>query len=206
MQPNPSSAPTRTASHRRQPIFRGALAALAAMLVPVLGHPAAAQQRDRSSEMSFRTEVSDVPLRLAYPPDAVFTVLAQVYAQLGFPTDRVPREGAREYRTPFMEVRGRLFGKPNGEYFSCQGGDILADLTNTGQISFALRSVVRPDDSGGSVLVTQVDARARRRGTSGSAIECASTGNLERGLAQTINQQLDALAAQQPQQPPQPQQ
>jgi hypothetical protein len=191
------SITARALSPRRRPAMRGLLA-VAVALVPLLSHAAAAQQRDRSSAMSFRTEVSDIQTRLAYPPDAVWTVLAQVYAKLHFPTDRVVRTDQREYRTPFMEVRGRLFDKPNGEFFSCQGGDILADLTNTGQISFALRSVVRPDDGGGSVVATQVDARARRRGTSGSAIECASTGNLERGLAQTIKQQLDELAAQQP--------
>jgi len=194
--PNPSSPATRAPSHRRRATTRNALAALAVMLVPLLGHPAAAQQRDRSSALSFRTDVSDVETRLPYPPDAVWTVLAQVYAQLHFPTDRVARTEEREYRTPFMEVRGRLFDKPNGEFFSCQGGDILADLTNTGQISFAVRSIVRPDESGGTVLTTQVDARARRRGASSSAVECASTGNLEQGLGQTIRQQLDTLAAQ----------
>jgi hypothetical protein len=191
MQPNLSSAP-HASSPRRRSAVRSALAALAMGLVPLLAHPAAAQQRDRTSEMSFRTDASGIETRLVYPPDAVFTVLAQVYAQLHFPTDRVAREEAREYRTPFMEVRGRLFDKPNGEFFSCQGGDILADLTNTGQISFAVRSIVKPGDNGGSVLTTQVDARVRRS----SAVECASTGNLERGLAGTIQQQLDALAAQ----------
>lgn len=188
MQPN-SSSPVHARSLRRRPAAFGILA-FAVVLVPLLGHPAAAQQRDRSSVMSFRTDVAESRSELPYTPEEVWNALSLVYAEFGFPMDGTSNPRTHEYRTVFMDVRSQLFGKPNPEFFACQQTDMLADLTNTGQITFALRSIVLPAAGGGSVLSTQVDARARRRATNSSAVECASTGNLEKGLAQAVLQKV----------------
>lgn len=172
------------------------LAVLAVALVPVLSHPAAAQQRDRSSVAIFRNDAPETTTRVAYPVDAVWKALTEVYAEMGFPLASTANIRGREFLTPFMEIRGQLFGRRNTEFFSCQQQDMLGDLTNTGQISFALRTRLEAGADSATVLHTQVDARARRRGTSASSVDCTTTGKLEQALAQAVDQRLSQPATQ----------
>ena len=186
---SPQTAAARFATRRSR-----RAAALALLLVPALAVPAAAQQRDRASVVSFRTEVLQTDARIAAPPAAVWKALTEVYAEMGFPLAEMANPRAHEYLTPFMDLRGRLFNKPNGEYFSCSHFDTLNDLTNTGQITFAIRTRLQPAD-GGTAVHTQVDARARRRGGSGSAVECSTTGNFEQALMRLVDERVQQAAA-----------
>ncbi|HET7233933.1 MAG TPA: hypothetical protein VFJ16_28235 [Longimicrobium sp.] len=170
------------------------LAAAAVALVPVLSHPAAAQQRDRSMNGIFRNDAPETSAIIHAPPAAVWRALSEVYAEMGFPMATASNPGSMEYLTNFMELRGRLLERPNGEWFDCQWSDPLNDLTNTGQISFAVRSRVAPGEGGASVLHTQVDARARRRGTSASRVDCTTTAKLEQALGRLVDQRVQQLA------------
>jgi hypothetical protein len=169
--------------------------ALAVLLVPVLAHPAAAQQRDRGSVVSFRNDVAQTDSRLEAPPAAVWQAMTEVYGEMGFPLAETANPHAHDYLTPFMDLRGRLFNKANSTYFSCSGYDILNDLTNTGQITFAVRTRLSAAEGGGTMLHTQVDARARRRGGSASAVECSTTGEFEKTLARMVDERLQQSAA-----------
>lgn len=169
--------------------------ALAAALVPmlVLANPAAAQRHDRSSSI-FRDDVPETRTRIARPAADVWKALTEVYAELGFPLSTTANPRAQEFLTPFMDVRGQLFNLRNSEFFACQQFDTLGDLTNTGQISFALRTRLEPADDSATIVSTQVDARARRRNTTATSVECASTGKLEQALAQAVAQRLSQPA------------
>lgn len=171
------------------------LAVLAMALVPVLSHPAAAQQRDRSSIAVFRNDAPETATRVAYPADAVWKALTDAYAELGFPLATTANVRGREFLTPFMDIRGQLFGRRNSDFFTCQQFDMVGDLTNTGQLSFALRTRLEATDDGATVLHTQVDARARRRSTSSNPVDCNTTGKLEEALAQAVVQRLSQAPA-----------
>jgi hypothetical protein len=172
------------------------LAVLAVVLVPVLSHPAAAQQRDRGSIAIFRNDAPETRTRVAYPAAAVWKALTEVYAEMGFALATTANIRGQEFLTPFMDIRGQLFGRRNSEFFTCQQFDMLGDLTNTGQLSFALRTRLEATDDGATVLHTQVDARARRRNTNTSAVDCTTTGKLEQALAQAVEQRLSQPAGQ----------
>lgn len=169
------------------------VAALALVLVPALAGSAAAQQRDRSSLAAFRSDAPETSTRLAAPVDSVWRALSEVYAEMGFPLAETANPRAREYLTPFMDLRGRLFNQPNSKFFVCQQFDLLNDMTNSGQITFAIRTRLQARDAI-TVLHTQVDARARRRGGSASWVECTTTGEFEKELARMVNERLQVEA------------
>jgi len=171
------------------------VAVLAVALVPALVHPAAAQQRDRGSISIFRNDAPETATRVAYPADAVWKALTEVYAEMGFPLATTANVRGREFLTPFMDIRGQLFGRRNSEFFACQQFDMVGDLTNTGQLSFAVRTRLEATPDGATILHTQVDARARRRSTNASAVECNTSGKLEQALAQAVEQRLPQPAA-----------
>ncbi|HEU4556223.1 MAG TPA: hypothetical protein VFS20_00190, partial [Longimicrobium sp.] len=175
------------------PRFRW-VAALALLLVPVFAGSAAAQQRDRSSVVAFRSDAPETSSRSASAPADVWRALSEVYAEMGFPLANTANPRAHEYLTPFMELRGRLFNQPNSAYFVCQQFDLLNDMTNSGQITFAIRTRLVPRD-GGTELRTQVDARARRRTSGSSWVECNTTGEFEKTLARMVDERLQQPAA-----------
>lgn len=170
------------------------LAALAAVFV--LAQPAAAQQRDRSLIGTFRNDAPETTTTLHAPAAAVWTALTEAYAEMGFPLATTANIRGHEFLSPFMDVRGQLFQRRNSDFFTCQQFDALADLTNTGQIAFAVRTRLEAVDDGNTVVHTQIDARARRRGTSGTVVECNTTGRLEEALVQAVARKLETPAAQ----------
>lgn len=170
------------------------LAVLAVALAPVLSHPAAAQRRDLSMNGVFRDDAPETTTDIGAKPADVFRTLSEVLAEMGMAMSTASNPHGLEYLTNFVDLRGRLFNRPNGEFFNCQTGDFVSDMTNAGQITFAIRARVAGAGADASVLHMQLDARARRRGTNTGQINCNTTSKLETRVAQLVQTRL-ALAA-----------
>lgn len=160
---------------------------MALLLVPVLGRTAAAQD---GTHDRFRNDVSEFEERLAYPPEAVWGAVRQVYTYLGFPVSGASDTTRHVYLTPFLDLQGQLFNRPPADYFNCQQYAMGAgDLNNTAVFTFAIKAVVEPAQ-GGSVLRTQADVRAKRRMWRSSTLECTSNGRFERQLNAMVSERL----------------
>lgn len=189
----------------------GGVAALAFVLAAVASAPAAAQGSTRMSGQgsgirgsgsggpryaaSFRTDVPSTDTRVDAQPAVLWRATAEVLGAMGFAVSETSDAAALEFVSTFADLHGRLFNRPNAEFFSCNSGDMLNDLTATGQINMALRARVAAGPQGGSVLYTQVDARARRRATSATPVECDSTGKLEQRIALQIQTRVQEIQA-----------
>ncbi|HYH80375.1 MAG TPA: hypothetical protein VEX86_11280 [Longimicrobium sp.] len=170
-----------------------ASAALVLALLSCAIRPAAAQERERTLIVGFRGDVPRGEHPLGAPPERVAEALRQVYAEVGLPL--VAATGRpNDYFTPYLQVRGRLFGRPNTEFFACQEDSFGGNLAVTGLVTFAILVQLRPENDGTTVMLTQMDARANRRNVTASPVECGTTGKLEAALVELVEQRLRAPA------------
>jgi len=143
----------------------------------------------------FRSDLPTTDTRFDAPPAVLWRAVAEVLGEMGYAVSESSNTAGMEYASTFADLHGRLFNRPNSEFFSCNSGDLLNDLTATGRLNMALRARVEPASNGGSVLHTQVDARAQRRATSASPVQCDSTGKLEQRIAQQILLRVEQIQA-----------
>jgi hypothetical protein len=163
-----------------------ALALLAAL-------PAAAQDRTASAGREgvfyFRADAQTARTTLYSPLEVVWRALPLAYKELGFQLDPTADTLAHEFRTPFMQIRGQLYtGEPNSRYFECSRNSLTGPAADQGDITFAMLTHLEADPSGTTVVLTQMQARLKRRDSSQYPIDCASTGRLEQMLAQYLVQ------------------
>ncbi len=160
--------------------------------------PAAAQERVADSGRDgsaffFRADAPFARALLPYTVDQVWQTLPEAYRRLGF-TATPSRDAARkDLSTPMMQTRGQLFpGEANSLYFECGRNSPTGPMADQSDITFAMLSRVESDPRGGTAVLTQLSARARRRDSSQYPVDCVSTGRLEATLAQFVQQQLQA--------------
>jgi hypothetical protein len=180
----------------------GGVAVLAVALAALASAPAAAQGSTRMAGQGagmrsagsggprynalFRTDVPETATRIDAEPAVLWRATTEVLGEMGFGVSETTDAATMEFVSTFADLHGRLFNRPNAEFFSCNSGDMLNDLTATGRINMALRARIVPEPQGGSVLHTQIDARAQRRATSATPVQCDSTGKLEQRIAERI--------------------
>ncbi|HYH81914.1 MAG TPA: hypothetical protein VEX86_19055 [Longimicrobium sp.] len=180
--------------------MRRSLFLLAALsLATVL--PAAAQDRIASGgregdNLYFRAEKPFARAVLPHTVDQVWQTLPEAYRRLGFAAS-VADSVRKELSTPNMRVRGQLYtGEANSRYFTCGRNSLAGPIADQGDITFGLLSRVETDPRGGTVILTQVNARVQRRDSSQYPVECVSTGLLENTLAQYVAEQIGTSAVQ----------
>ncbi len=171
---------------------------LAVALLPLFAATAAAQGGG-TTIVAFRSDIPQWEHEFAYPPEQVVQAVKAVYEQISMPLLQ-SSENEQDLFTPYLRVQRQLYGRNNSEFFACQEADITGgSLADRGSVVFAILTRVRPKRGGGTVLQTQVDARATRRDVASNAVECATTGVLEKALIEMVGQILRDTAP-----PPEP--
>ena len=125
---------------------------------------------------------------LAVPLDKVWELLPAAYASLSIPiTVREPANrviGAERMRTHHYLGDVRL-----SKLLNC--GEIEGTLNaDTFDVNLSMLTQLQPNSSGGTTLITRVDAAAKPASTSGQYNSCSSTGELETRLVRYIESQL----------------
>jgi hypothetical protein len=117
--------------------------------------------------------------------DAVWSALPKAYADLGIQVAQVS-ESNRVLGNPKLVLIRRLGEVPLSRYFEC-GSGLTGPFADRYRIELLLRTSVVPGGSGASRLETYVDAQARNpEGSSNTGVTCASTGRLEREIAERV--------------------
>jgi hypothetical protein len=158
-------------------------------------HPAAAQDRTtsqgRGEILYFRLDVPFAKAVMPYAMDQVWKALPDAYQLLGFTARASADSTKKEVATAYMAIRGQLYpGEPNSRYFECGRASAAGALADQGDITFAMTTQLQPDERGGTAVLTQVNARVKRRDASQYPVDCMSTGLLERTMAQFLTQRL----------------
>ncbi|HEX6747401.1 MAG TPA: hypothetical protein VF092_08960 [Longimicrobium sp.] len=147
---------------------------------------AAGRQASRQTlEMNTYTTTVAAARTLAAAPEAVWAALDSVYASVGIPVVmRDPRNWTLGNRN--FEISRRLGGAQLSRYFTCGSTAMGTEAADSYRMQLAVWSTVRQEGSG-SRLETTATAMARQQGTSGAPLNCASTGELEKAIANRVS-------------------
>lgn len=131
------------------------------------------------------------PVPVSARPDSVFVVLRNIYQKLGVEAKSVNPQtgeiGNRQFNKTF-----RLGGAYLHEYLDC-GQTITGPAADTHRIQMSLMSYVTAAPAG-SIVKSQLTARAYDAGANQGSTSCESTGILEQKIKQALREALPTPA------------
>lgn len=130
---------------------------------------------------------------LPYPPETVWQALPLAYRDLQFPAGPVSR-GEMEFTTPQLRVQGQLYGRRNSEFIDCGVVDLGRALEDHGEVMLAMITRLEAEGNG-TVVMTQIDAYARRRDVASDVVSCTSRGVLEEAIVTALQRRLAGTSA-----------
>lgn len=128
-----------------------------------------------------------------YPVERVWAALPLAYADLQLPAGYVSR-AEMELATPQLRVDNQLYGRRNSEFMDC--GIVAAGtrLEDHGEVTLAMITRLEPAP-GGTLVMTQMDASARRREGASNMVECSTRGVLEQAVVDALLERLQDSSA-----------
>ena len=90
---------------------------------------------------------------------------------------------------PDLKARRRLGEVPLGRFLNC-GTTLGSPNTDTYEIRLSVLTSARRDSSGGTIVMTTVDAKGRPITISAEYTSCTSTGALEQRIVDLLKAQL----------------
>lgn len=122
------------------------------------------------------------------PLDSVWLALPGVYDLLGIPeAGAAPAEklfGHRGFRAR------RIEGKRLSTYLDCGSGATAVPRADDYEVTLSLLTSLSEVATGGTMVLTTVDATAKPRATAGNPVHCSSKGTLELRLWELLVQAL----------------
>lgn len=123
------------------------------------------------------------------PIDQVWTVLPQIYEELGVQLAVHDSVGKRIGNASFR-VR-RIGGTRLSQYLRCGGsGATATPNADRYQVTMSLTTRLSEAPEGGTGIVTLLGASARPRDVGGTVVNCASTGRLEERISEMVSEAL----------------
>ncbi|HYR12178.1 MAG TPA: hypothetical protein VEQ60_30610 [Longimicrobium sp.] len=164
-----------------------------AILLFLTGCASAAGAGPRTYHVTFRTDAPSSRHVLPFPVETVWAALPRAYAEMQLPAGPVTRERL-EFTTPQLRVQYQLYGRKNSDFFECGVVDGGRRLEDHGEVMLAM--ITRLQSGGaGTVVMTQVDAYARRRDVAADPVACSSRGVLEEALVAALRKHLQGAPA-----------
>jgi hypothetical protein len=143
--------------------------------------------------VTFRADAPSSRHVLPFPAELVWAALPRAYAELQLPAGPAER-GRLEFTTPQLRVQGQLYGRNNSDFIDCGVVDGGGRLEDHGEVKLATITRLQGTDAG-TVVMTQVDAYARRRDVASDPIVCSSRGVLEEAVVAALLKHLPAVSA-----------
>lgn len=141
------------------------------------------------SAVEVETGAAIVDSVVAVSPVAAWAALPAVFETLGVEATTVDTRARAMGNERF--TASRLEGRSLSDYIDC-GTSFGRARADQYQVTMQILVQVGRDPSGGTRLRTLLDAYAQPRDVSGNAYHCASTGRLERRVADLIAQRAGA--------------
>jgi hypothetical protein len=147
----------------------------------------------RTYHVTYRADAPSSRHVLPYPPEAVWAALPRAYAEMQLPGGPVSRD-RMEFTTPQLRVQSQLYGRRNSDFMDCGIVDNGRRLEDHGEVMLAM--ITRLEAApGGTAVMTQLDAYARRRDTSSDRVVCSTRGVLEEAVVAALLKHLQAASA-----------
>jgi len=124
------------------------------------------------------------PSRHAFnePVDSVWSVLQDVYEELGIETNIVDERGYQVGNSRF--VTRRIGGDRLSRYLSCGSSVGYSNIADSYRVTLSVISRVRLGADRQTMLQTEVTGSAMPRQVSGNSVICTTTGRLEQRIAE----------------------
>ncbi len=121
---------------------------------------------------------------IAKPLNVVWLQMAGVYDSLGLPLNTID-PAAHTIGNGNLQARRRLGTTPLHDYLNC-GITQGASNTDSYDVRMSVISKLTADPSGGTSILTTVQAMGRPLSTSGDYLRCSSTGTLEIRIGEAV--------------------
>ena len=146
---------------------------------------------DQTFVVRIRRDPAAISRTLDSSADVVWSELPLAFHDLGYEGGPSIRPGERQFFTPSMLVRGRLYpDAPNSAYLDCGRSPAGGAAADEYEVSFVVIVRVAANPTAGSTLQVAVDGVAQRRAENADAIFCSGTGRIEQMFADAIEQRV----------------
>ena len=116
------------------------------------------------------------------PVDAM-AALTQIYAQLQIPVGTMNQNGGQIGNQNLRLPNHRLGTHRVSLYLDCGQESMLGNRADLDEVTLQVLTTVKQDHDSTTIVGTQVEGSARPSGTSSNAVDCQSTGELEKTIA-----------------------
>jgi hypothetical protein len=161
--------------------------------VLLLAACASAATGAKTYRVKFRADAPSSRHVLPYPAEVVWAALPRAYAQMQLPGGPTSRD-RMEFTTPQLRVESQLYGRHNSDFMDCGVVDNGRRIEDHGEVMLAM--ITRLEAApGGTAVMTQLDAYARRRDVASDPIACSTRGVLEEAVVAALLKHLQGASA-----------
>jgi hypothetical protein len=166
---------------------------LLSILVPLALAACAGTPGGARYAVTYRADAPTSRHVVPFPTETVWRTLPLAYADMKLPAGPTTRDRL-EFTTPQLRVQDQLYGRRNSDFIDCGVVDGGRALENHGEVYLAMITRLEPA-GGGTAVMTQLDAYARRRDVANDPVSCSTRGVLEEALVTALLARLQQGAA-----------
>ncbi|GEM_PF-4825121 len=122
------------------------------------------------------------------------TALAQIYNDLQIPIGTMIPDAGQIGNQRLQLATHRLHGHLLSYYLNCGQESMVGNRADLDDVTLSILSTVLPSKDSVTAVATSVRGSARPTGTSSNAVDCQSTGELEKSIAARLNKALGSPA------------
>ncbi len=123
-------------------------------------------------------------------PLEALTALTQIYANLQIPIATMVQDAGQIGNLNFRPATHRLHGHPLSFYVNCGSESMVGARADLDEVTLSVISTARVGADSVTEVGTMVQGYARPSGTSSNAVDCESTGQMEKAIADQLKSAL----------------
>lgn len=123
-------------------------------------------------------------------PLEALTALSQIYSNLQIPIATLMQDAGQIGNQNFRPATHRMHGHLLSFYVNCGQESMVGPRADLDDVTFSIVSTAHMGADSVTVVGTLVQAYAKPSGTSSQAVDCQSTGELEKAIAEQLKSAL----------------
>jgi hypothetical protein len=122
------------------------------------------------------------------------SALAQIYSDLEIPVAMMSPDAGQIGNQRLRLMNHRLHGRALSTYINCGQESMAGNRADMDEVTLTILSTARVDRDSVTAVSTLVQGWARPSGTSSNAVDCQSTGEIEKAIATRLQTALGVAA------------
>ena len=138
-----------------------------------------------TTEIALNTSAGADEAIVAGSPDVLWPILVKTYQDMAIPITALD-VGTKMIGNTNLAVSRKLAGMPLSTWLDCGRTAVRAPIADQYAVNIAITTQLRPTAAGSSQVRTVVQGRAKSPFSNDPAVQCSSTGKLERRIATAL--------------------